>query len=541
MNWKPTEQQQAVHDAIVDGTENLAVNAVAGAAKTTTGVWSAGDLAAKTTRGFSGSARIGFLAFNKHIATELQSRLQVGVEASTFHSLGYRILREHFPGVVLNAGKLHRHLVANYQHLMREGRGRWAGRWFLRDEWEAIPDVVGILKQAADPETVTDGVLICSCDLQGVSLPREADQVADLIDTSRKICAETLGITTACDYPDMIAMPLHHGIVSPRYDCLLVDECQDLDPAKREMALRLSGRLVVIGDPHQSIMGFAGADVHSFGRLGELLSERPNGYSELPLSVSFRCPGCVVPLASALVPHFSARGNAPVGDLGYVDLECEGALSCLRAGDMVICRNNAPVVSIAYQLIGAGVPAIVRGRAIGDGLVALVRRLVGRYQPSSVSHLIQLVETWAEREVEKLDRREGTEQAVAGVRDRAACCRAVAHGIGPDGQVGDVATKLDRMFSDESTNGKVVLSSIHRAKGLEADRVILVDPGRIRDGEQEANLAYVAVTRPKKTLLWTNTESCKHKIGDGLDGLQYWINGLSNGSTKVSCNESLYF
>lgn len=79
-----TPQQQAVLDTIRDRRQNVAVDAVAGAGKTTT-IVKACALA---------GPQAGFLAFNKHIAAELKDRLGGTAEASTLHGLGFRILAQ---------------------------------------------------------------------------------------------------------------------------------------------------------------------------------------------------------------------------------------------------------------------------------------------------------------------------------------------------------------------------------------------------------------------------------------------------------------
>ena len=70
----------------------------------------------------------------------------------------------------------------------------------------------------------------------------------------------------------------------------------------------------------------------------------------------------------------------------------------------------------------------------------------------------------------------------------------------------------DRRSSEEDDNGKVVLSTIHGAKGLEWDRVYVTNlhegslphkfsMGSAKEIEEERRLFYVAVTRPRNTLV----------------------------------------
>src|SRR5262245_58726865 len=79
----PTPQQQALYDAVASGTGHVAVEAVAGSGKTTSAVG-----CAAVARG-----RVGMVAFNKHIAAELQSRLGGTAKACTLHSLGFAAVR----------------------------------------------------------------------------------------------------------------------------------------------------------------------------------------------------------------------------------------------------------------------------------------------------------------------------------------------------------------------------------------------------------------------------------------------------------------
>ncbi len=67
----------------------------------------------------------------------------------------------------------------------------------------------------------------------------------------------------------------------------MVDEAQDLNTCQTEIAIKLGkkGRILGVGDPKQSVYGFAGADCNSY----ENFRTRINAI-ELPLSIRYRCP-----------------------------------------------------------------------------------------------------------------------------------------------------------------------------------------------------------------------------------------------------------
>ena len=73
--------------------------------------------------------------------------------------------------------------------------------------------------------------------------------------------------------------------------------------------------------------------------------------------------------------------------------------------------------------------------------------------------------------------------------------------------------RLNTLFSDTRNGNAVTLSTVHKAKGLEADNVFILLPEFLPflrkdqqqwEIEQEYNLKYVAITRAKKNLYYVN-------------------------------------
>ena len=72
---------------------------------------------------------------------------------------------------------------------------------------------------------------------------------------------------------------------------------------------------------------------------------------------------------------------------------------------------------------------------------------------------------------------------------------------------------IDDLFAEDVTS-MVTLSTVHKAKGAEAPRVIILDPKRMpskgarQDWEiqQERNIVYVAYTRARETLVFTSLD-----------------------------------
>lgn len=265
-----------------------------------------------------------------------------------------------------------------------------------------------------------------------------------------------------------------------------------------------------------SIYGWSGADHQSMHNLTRELDA-----VTLPLSVTWRCPKRVVKLAQRIVPDLEAAPSAPEGEVlvqpsfqsrnnpGYDTARAveQVYLEDLTIADAILCRNNAPLVPLCYRIIRAGIPARVEGRKIGEGL----QELVNRWRVKTTSALRNKICDWRERETQKLSAK-GKEQKAAEIEDRALTLLEIVAECEKRGRhdVESVIEFIDRLFGDD-VKGAVTLSSYHKSKGREWDLVFLLEhslrcPSKAARQEwqkvQESNLAYVAMTRARKTLVF---------------------------------------
>lgn len=304
------------------------------------------------------------------------------------------------------------------------------------------------------------------------------------------------------DGSDMIFLPVRNHWLTPQFDLVVVDEAQDMTTAQLEIAqgvLRPGGRICVVGDDRQAIFGFRGADSRSLDRLKAELRA-----AELGLTTTYRCAQAIVRLAQEYVPDIEAGPNNPEGVIEHLDLRSLTAAA--GPGDFILSRLNAPLVSVAMKCLRAGKRTQVAGRDIGQGLVTLIRRLKAR----SVPELLERIEGWMTREQRRHraqleaaspSRRAALVAKVEAVEDQANTLSTLTEGATSVAAVEGVITRL---FTDDGLGaaGLITCSSVHKAKGLEADRVFILRD-TLRDTTQEAeNIAYVAITRAKHTLVW---------------------------------------
>lgn len=253
----------------------------------------------------------------------------------------------------------------------------------------------------------------------------------------------------------------------------------------------------------QAINAFAGADCNSFDRIKEDLQ-----CTELPLSICYRCPTSHLDLARQIVPQIEARPDAPEGIIRHINED--KLMAEVKEGDMIICRVNAPLLGIALNLIGQGIPARVKGRDIGTSLIATVKK-VAKPKKFDWSTFIPALHSWEQKEMEKILRKnngDSEDPKIQALNDRISCVEAI-YSFKPFSSLKEFQSVVDDLFSDERPS--VWLSSVHRAKGLENDRIFilhpeLLPPPWVKPGtwqaEQESNIRYVAYSRSKSELIF---------------------------------------
>lgn len=453
---------------------------------------------------------VTFVAFNKSIATELQRRVPAGCAASTMHSLGFR--------AVLNAfGRLEPTEWAGVD-LIAEQLGTDA-RTLRRDRpvvLKATDALVGLCKMnLVDP---TPDELDRLAGHYDVELDRFRTEVFNLVPAVLKAARDPRGRIT---YDDMIWLPVALGLPVPQADLLLCDEWQDANRCMRAMARAAGRRLVMVGDPAQSIYGFCGADAESMDRTKRELGATAQGCEHLPLTVTRRCGKAIVREARRWVPDFEAHETNPEGlisdarypwrqraDGGTEALPWDQTYAARCApGDMVLCRTNAPLVKNMFAFVRRGIKANIQGRDVGSGLTSLVEKLTGG-GCLPVPALVGKLSDWLDAEQAKEQaKRNPSEARLTALADKHDCVLAFCDGAADSAAVME---KIGAVFTDDKAASGVRLSSIHRAKGLEADRVFWLRPpeARMREDrmqsweiQQERNLDYVATTRAVSELV----------------------------------------
>jgi DNA helicase II / ATP-dependent DNA helicase PcrA len=501
-------QQSAVIDWTIRGWGSALVRARAGTGKT--------FLLMACLPHMRGT--IGIAAFNNKIAKEIAHKVTekgLSAEVKTFHAFGFSAWRKVARNVKIEGKGSKNAGYMKFDRVMQEVQLPEEFKEFARKAVSYAKQAgIGIFNQIGENQawnTIVNHYDLGDC-FQGEDERDYAGFIRDGIEWAKR-CLEVSNSLSmeVIDFDDMLYMPLLRNVRFWQYDWLLVDEAQDTNPVRREMARRLlkrGGRAIFVGDDRQAIYGFTGADNNSLDIIKETFKTK-----EFPLTVTYRCAKSVVSQAKVLVPDYEAAEHNPMGAVEVI-AESKFDASILLPTDAIICRNTAPLVKTAFKLIRAGIACHVEGREIGAGLLALA----GKWK--SVKNLNKLAERLTEyqaRETAKLQKQD-RESAIAVLEDKVETLQALIQFVGIDKTKEDLKAHIEEMFADTLEGQKpnrVTLLTAHRSKGLEYPRVFLWGVNKYMPSpyakqawqqQQEENLEYVAITRAMETLIYVEVE-----------------------------------
>lgn len=515
MAFSPTPEQEAILAAVArrDGP-SVMVEAGAGCAKTSTL-----ELASQRVH-IPGLA----IAFNKKIADEMSTRLNSNFTCRTMNALGHRawMKARNTKGLKVDGykpGKIITEIAKRWHTHLNEDQWDYAKTLFREAQIQGlVPEL--FTKQGLGKTLVPDTKEGWQSLGDEHAIP---DDDFDMIwEIAREALVENIkqAYQGIISFDDQIYCSIMLGGAFEAYPMVFVDEDQDLSPLQIRMiarSLTRDGRILAVGDKCQSIYAFRGA----VGEAAEQIRALRQDWVDLPLMTSFRCPQLVADRQRGHVPMFRAHGTNPAGQIaslgsgGMADGWNWRQLKDILPDDpldiAVLCRNNAPLLSMAFRLIRQGIGCSMMGRDISKGLKALSKKIAPRDE-TEIAAVIARINDWLLSELSKA-RVNDNPDAAEKFSDKAESLKAIASSAECQ-NAGQLRRQIDNLFSREG--GQVVLSTIHRAKGLEWPAVIHLDPFRLpskfarqkggRQLEQEFNLKYVAETRTKHTLAMANLE-----------------------------------
>ncbi|MGW6455138.1 UvrD-helicase domain-containing protein [Streptomyces sp. NPDC055078] len=336
---------------------------------------------------------------------------------------------------------------------------------------------------------------------------------------------------------------------------VVIDEVQDLVGVRRDMVETLldhfqdSCGFTVVGDSAQAIFGFQvsapdarATETNYF--FDWLRASYADDLVELHLSTNFRASTREARTALPFGPGLQQLSSDPAdsvteGERTHRELRAR-LLECPDFGGLddaftldslrsfpgtcaILCRDNSQTLALSESLFGHGVRHRVHrsllDRPVPPWVADLLRRTgsttlnVDRFR-EILSEAVVPRSVDANRVWRSL---RGAARGPRGLLDVSSLRRLIAEGRFPD----DLT---------ESEPESLVVSTIHRAKGLEFDRVIVVEPpttAELRrqhshvDPAAEARALYVAMTRPRDDLFRISPPRTTHIRLDRAIGRWY--------------------
>lgn len=488
----PTKYQIDILAEIRKGTRNVVIDAKAGCGKSTTAI-----------RGIlpviPGTEKVLLACFGSRIQEEAVEKvaqtngISCDLDVLTFHSLGNRAIRKVWGNVRLN-------------NFREQNIAEKLGRFSRENHRSTICAIGGIAQKAkevapfATREDLED--IAERFDLYTNACQKEGFDLEDVLDWAEKVLKESKKKDGTISFADMIWLPLVLGFAKPTYDTIIIDECQDLNLSQILLAqkfLKIGGRTIIIGDPRQAIFAFRGADSKSIERLK---FELP-GAVELPLPETFRCGKAIVRLAQDIVPGFIAHESNEEGSITEVNLE--EMLNQAKPGDAILSRKNAPLTSTCLKLWRKRVKAHIEGKDLGKNLCTMAD-VVTNKRPMKLAPFLEKLHAFASEQETRIGKKRNADQLIADLWDKVECMEVLSEGLD---SVTELQARIKELFQDGDKvgrRGKVILSSIHRAKGLEFDRVFGLAWTLMDHSEEEENLRYVLITRAKQELTWVHKD-----------------------------------
>jgi len=476
-------QVHAIHTAFRK-KESINVIAGAGTGKTTLIVSGEMYLPSQTL----------FLAFNKSIADELKKRMPHR-NCRTFHAIALQNLTQRIGRLPVDAYKYSK---------LAENQG------YSREEATLISDIVSLFELSNEgaytnpKEWNLDFFMdICGPEIDVQEVPEGSTiTVRDAAYVAMHLLRDELEKPTAFTFDDMLFMLAYfatkHRWFLQDYDVVVVDEAQDVSPIRLDIIKRLSKRCIAVGDPKQAIYRFAGAMTDAMYAIKDAFKS-----VDCPLSVTWRCDKAIIDEAANVVgPYLQPRPDAAEGLVSRIDVKSLFN-SRLSEDSMVLCRTNAPLLKLALKMMAQRNPFNLMSDYPGrlmkkadklakglSGMAAFATAVRGHYQ-------------------EKIDsvKSDGLKARLQDEMDAILVVAEVCK------KPEDVSAKFDELM--RSKHGPI-LTTGHKAKGLEAGRAILirpdlcpapwVAPDDVESMAQELNLKYVMITRAKREFIYADGE-----------------------------------
>lgn len=518
-------------------TKNMYVQALAGSAKSFT----ACKMLEKVDRNSL------YVAFNKSIQTEFAERIKnPKVKVYTMHSIGLQIMKYNLQQkqsggfgkkIGSNEGKLDNFKIFNIvEEICNKENSKkynYDLKNYLKENYSKLYNLVR-LKFVNLHNEYTDFEIKKIIDEYGLFFDEDFyvsdSEIIATVKEIDKLSLKKFEDEKVYDFSDMLYITLtklrERDWVVPGwllFTNIVFDESQDASTVQLfliKYCIRKGGRIVFILDKNQSIYSFAGANCNSFLLIKKLFAP----VQEFDLPINYRCPYSHLNYVNEKYHiGIKARDNAPQGKIKHISKE--QAVKLLQPGDFLLGRKNKWLMPMILELVKAGKPVYIKDA----DFVTKLKKVVEKSKTDSIIDLKYKIVDKENKLLTKIEEKKNSEEKKhtnVSVEDSNLELYYIIKLLIDSFQenystfsIKEFLKYIDKVMTTTPSSDSIFVSSIHCAKGLEANNVFIlseaiptISRGMSLDQKiQEQNLSYIALTRSKNNLYLVKAEGKEYE------------------------------
>ena len=491
-----------------------------------------------------------YVAFNNSIAEEFRTKIKnPKTKVMTLHSLGLSIMNSNiraakdekkitYANATLDNLKIYK--IIDNELTILDRRMDFMKKMFYKDQYFTLYNLCRLTMTNLADSTALRQIIqdyrLFEND-EGYQFP----DITDCISMLKNVDGESWNIfnqTGVIDFTDMLYITYwkleRKEWEVPYYNLytnIMFDEAQDASSIQLNLLKyikRKGGRYIFILDKNQAIYSFAGSNSLSYSLIPKMFAP----IKEFDLPICYRCPSSHLKQVNRLfnIPILP-RDDAPKGKIYHI--EKEDISSKIHEGDMIISRKNKWLGSVIVDLAKAGKPIQIEDKEMvasikkiieknknstAKGLRKDLKEEVTKYSQERAKKNSQLLEAVQENNVEEVvtaiddNKKIDNCNFILGIlkeylkKNPNATKDNFAVYISNLLNTGDSKTSKSNVFTVKTK--PIRICSVHKAKGLEAENVFVLNEGRVcfdfrnskEQNQQEKNLSYISYTRAKNNL-----------------------------------------
>ncbi|XP_071373973.1 F-box DNA helicase 1 [Centroberyx affinis] len=509
-----THEQQQILSHDIQTNHVVKIMAFAGTGKTTTLVKYAEQRP---------HLRFLYAAFNKSVANQAQRCFPSNVSCKTVHSMAFSDVGRRF--------QVRKKLTFNLKPfsiawVMPEGRGGFIHA-------KVVTTTLNTFMASADQRITASHVPPTYKNNRGIMKTLDYDQKLEYMRNAQDIwdkmkdpneTREEGYYMTHDGYLKLWQLKNPKPCLSEDYDVIFIDEAQDCTPAILDVLLSQRCGKILVGDPHQQIYTFRGA----------VNALRTVQHTHLYyLTQSFRFGAEIAFVGATILKVCKGVQKILVGgnQKGSVCGESVDTVAMARSGvsgargqTAILSRCNVSVFSEAVRLTDANPHCRIHfvGGVVNAGLNKIMDIWLLMQAPTKPTRRIQdsFIRSFLKSSLRGYA---GLKEYATQSEDRELEAKlSVVEKY--NSRIPELVSRLTGCYENDYHNADFILGTVHKAKGLEFDTVMVTDDfvkipcarhnlhrlsgfcwGNIP--EDEWNLLYVAVTRAKTSLIFTKNIS----------------------------------